>query len=81
MDKCGTWRSSYRLVLAVRTELPTEPRFNDEDLNPDGDDIEIVRSEALWDVMIVQHASEEGVFFPTGSDARSDEGEDEMDEL
>jgi hypothetical protein len=39
---------------------------------------ELVTRRSEWMSLIVQHASEEGVFFSTGSDARSDEGEDDM---
>ena len=51
MDNCGTWRSSYRLVLAYLQELDAEPQFRDQDLvNGNRGDLAEVRQEALWDV-------------------------------
>jgi hypothetical protein len=35
MDNCGTWKSSYRFVLAMIQELPHTPYFPEEDLNSD----------------------------------------------
>jgi hypothetical protein len=127
MDKCGTWKSSCRLVLGLLQELPTEPHFTDGDLKIVSDGSEVARSEAIWDVifarlaglqeygfhsgierlmwatdelngglssldwgalapelherqpewteLIVQHASDEGVFFPT-QDSKPDEEDD-----
>jgi hypothetical protein len=66
MDKCGTWRSSYRLVLALLQELPTEPHFIDEDLNESGDSVEVTRAEALWDVIFTRIAGIQEYGFHSG---------------
>jgi hypothetical protein len=55
MDHCGTWKSSYRLVLALVQELPVEPRFSEHDLNVGEEgDTEQVSKEALWDVVFAR---------------------------
>jgi hypothetical protein len=66
MDKCGTWRSSYRLVLALVKELPTEPHFTDDDLNVTGEGPEVVRSEATWDVIFTRLAGVQEYGFHAG---------------
>ena len=49
MDTCGTWRSSYRFVLALVQELPSTPQFLDGDLNTDGVAVEDeTRQDAVW---------------------------------
>lgn len=55
MDNCGTWRSSYRFVLALVQELPSTPQFPDSDLNRNGDtpDAE-TRQDAVWDVFFTR---------------------------
>lgn len=55
MDRCSTWKSSYRFVLAIVQALPDEPQFADGDLNSEGDvaDGEI-RQEAAWDVFFTR---------------------------
>lgn len=55
MDNCGTWKSSYRFVLAMIQELPSSPQFLDGDLNtdsvePNAED----REDALWDVFFTR---------------------------
>lgn len=55
MDNCGTWRSSYRLVLASIQELDAEPQFRQHDLvNGHNGDLAEVRQEALWDVVFTR---------------------------
>jgi hypothetical protein len=55
MNHCGTWKSSYRLVLALVQELPVEPRFSKDDLNVgEYGDPEQVCQEALWDVVFAR---------------------------
>jgi hypothetical protein len=55
MDHCGTWKSSYRLILALVQELSVEPRFGDLDLNLDEhEDPGPVGQEALWDVVFAR---------------------------
>lgn len=52
MDHCGTWASSYRLVLALVKEMDVEPIFSDANLVLNSDlEIEDVKNEALWDVV------------------------------
>lgn len=51
MDNCGTWKSSYRFVLAVVKDLANSPLFNNSDLNADEISInDEVREDAVWDV-------------------------------
>lgn len=56
MDNCGTWRSSYRFVLALVQELPSTPQFQDSDLiavngvSPDDN----IRQDAVWDVFFAR---------------------------
>lgn len=51
MNRCGTWKSSYRLILAVIQELDQESLFAERDLNLSEEDNESeVRFDALWDV-------------------------------
>ncbi|MFP4474844.1 MAG: hypothetical protein ACLFOY_04745 [Desulfatibacillaceae bacterium] len=77
MDTCGTWRSSYRFVLALIEELPVTPVFRDADLNADGQapDADMHR-EALWDVFFNRlsaiqeygfHAGQEALMWATDS--------------
>lgn len=75
MDHCGTWKSAYRLILALVQELPVEPRFSAHELNiEEHDDPEQVRQEALWDVVFARiggiqeygfHAGIEGLMWAT----------------
>jgi hypothetical protein len=54
MDNCGTWKSSYRFVLAMIQDLAVTPSFRDTDLNsPDVVDLE-VREDAVWDVFFTR---------------------------
>jgi hypothetical protein len=66
MDKCGTWKSSYRLVLALLRELPTEPYFTDDDLNVVDDEPAVVRPEAMWDVIFTRIAGLQEYGFHSG---------------
>lgn len=55
MDNCGSWKSSYRFVLAMMQELPTTPQFPDNDLNPDGAmSLADTRQDAVWDVFFTR---------------------------
>jgi len=54
MDHCGTWTSSYRLVLAYLQDVDSEPQFEDRDLLVNGTDVGTARNDALWDVMFVR---------------------------
>ena len=55
MNHCGTWTSSYRLVLASLQELDCTPHFERNDLAVQSTDapeeVEEVREQALWDVV------------------------------
>jgi hypothetical protein len=48
MDRCDTWKSSYRLVLASLCEIDEEPHFRKDDLRSDTGD------EALWDLVFIR---------------------------
>lgn len=52
MDNCGTWTSSYRLLLAYIQDLDSEPQFREQDLvvGDDGD-VDSAREQGLWDVV------------------------------
>ena len=55
MARCGTWVSSYRLVLALVNEFDVCPVFNKNDLRTNGNgSIEIVEEEARWDVFFAR---------------------------
>jgi hypothetical protein len=52
MNHCGTWTSSYRLVLSLIQEMDARPGFSPSDLVVrKGDDLEEIRADALWDVV------------------------------
>lgn len=52
MDQCGTWTSSYRLVLGILQEIDVKPEFSPDELVPvEGFDYEMLSAEALWDVV------------------------------
>jgi len=58
MNHCGTWVSSYRLILSLIQELCFPPTFTDGDLLlADNDDAGEVRQEAFWDVIFTRIAA------------------------
>ena len=67
MDHCGTWVSSYRLVLAMIQELAVRPCFEEEALNVDpGESLEEAGEEALWDVVFSRLAGVQEYGFHAG---------------
>jgi hypothetical protein len=54
MDRCGTWTSSYRLVLGLLQEIDVQPLFSPAALIPDGTSAEALTEQALWDVVFVR---------------------------
>ena len=54
MDNCGTWKSSYRFVLAMIQELAITPSFLDTDLNAANAIDPEVREDAVWDVFFTR---------------------------
>lgn len=67
MDRCGTWRSSYRLVLALVKELDREPLFDAESLVLRGDaDQREVEQQALWDVVFTKLSAVQEYGFHSG---------------
>ena len=55
MDHCGTWKSSYRLVLGLLQELDKTPAFDADSLVPHGDaQEEELRAQARWDVFFAK---------------------------
>jgi hypothetical protein len=55
MDRCGTWKSSYRLVLALVEEIDVQPRFDPRVLIRSGDISESeAAEEATWDVVFAR---------------------------
>ena len=77
MDHCETWRSSYRLVLALVDEIDEKPVFDARSvLIGEGDDPAAVQEEALWDVVFTRisglqeygyHSGLEGLMWATDS--------------
>lgn len=69
MDYCGTWRSSYRFVLALVQELPNTPQFQDKDLNA-GDALpdDEFRRDALWDVFFTRLSGIQEYGFHSGQE-------------
>jgi hypothetical protein len=55
MDTCETWRSSYRLVLALLYDVDTEPLFDARAVVvAEGHDLSSSKEEALWDVVFAR---------------------------
>jgi len=58
MDRCGTWKSSYRLILALLQEIDVKPHFDGRDIiSRNGDPREEIFADALWDVVFARLAS------------------------
>ena len=58
MNNCGTWTSSYRLVLALIQEFDASPQFARTDLVlREGDDESDVAHNALWEVFFTRLAA------------------------
>ena len=67
MHRCGTWKSAYRLVLAVIQELDQKPVLGQRDLYlPIGEEYEDVVSDALWDVLFCRIGSVQEYGFHAG---------------
>lgn len=55
LDHCGTWTSSYRMVLALVDEMQTAPVFDSRVLNTiSGEASAEVEAEARWDVFFAR---------------------------
>jgi hypothetical protein len=77
MDKCETWRSSYRLILALVDEIDQEPEFDAKSILADrGADGAVPKEEAIWDVVFTRisglqeygyHAGLESLMWATDS--------------
>jgi hypothetical protein len=67
MHRCDTWKSSYRLVLAVLQEIDQAPCFSQRDIymhhNEDEHDM---MTEALWDVFFCRIGSVQEYGFHAG---------------
>ena len=58
MDHCGTWTSSYRLILGLLKEVAIDPSFSPESLIPsNGAHPSDVAEDALWDVVFARLAT------------------------
>lgn len=67
MDRCGTWRSSYRLVLGLVQELDVHPRFDQESLAGfQTSSVEEGEEQALWDVVFTKLATLQEYGFHSG---------------
>lgn len=76
MDRCGTWRSSYRIVAGFLQELDKTPCFDAGSLLKPGLGEEEAAAEAIWDVVFVRlsaiqeygfHAGIESLMWATDS--------------
>lgn len=67
MNRCGSWRSSYRLVLALLQEIDIRPHFTPETdlVEHDVQSDEVVR-EALFDVVFARIAAIQEYGFHSG---------------
>jgi hypothetical protein len=55
MEHCGTWTSSYRLVLGLLEEIDETPYFTRKSLVPlPGQSEEEIKTDALWDVVFAR---------------------------
>lgn len=55
MDQCGSWTSSYRLVLGLVEEIDATPHFADRALvRSEGTSPDEAANDALWDVVLVR---------------------------
>jgi len=58
LQHCGTWVSSYRLILGMLQEIDSAAYFRRDDLViPIGVDVEGVEEEARWDVLFCRLSS------------------------
>lgn len=53
MANCNSWKSSYRLVMAVVQELSDTPHFRDEDMYSETEQIP-TKDEALWELVFIR---------------------------
>ncbi len=52
LEHCGSWKKTYRLVLALLQEIDVAPYISDAELVlNEGDDVDDVRDDALWDIV------------------------------
>ncbi len=65
MNHCGTWTSSYRLILASLQEIDCKPYFSGDGLR-EALDLEAARQEALWDVVYSRLSSLQEYGFHAG---------------
>lgn len=70
MDRCGTWRSSYRLVLGLIEELDKSPCFDLHSLvlgtEPERVEIDDAREQARWDVFFTKLGAVQEYGFHSG---------------
>jgi hypothetical protein len=57
MYRCGTWKSSYRLVLVLVDEIDVQPHFDARELVRSDGDIAAAAEEATWDVVFARLAA------------------------
>lgn len=67
MDNCGTWKSSYRFILALVNDLAHTPYFQDGDLYAGMQVIsEEIRDDAVWDVFFTKLSGVQEYGFHSG---------------
>ena len=77
MSHCGTWVSSYRLILGLIQELDIDPLFDKHSiLLLNGVDLKEAKADAIWDVVFCRlsgiqeygwHAGLEGLMWASDS--------------
>lgn len=66
MDGCGTWKSSYRLVLGLVQELDKTPAFDTDSLVARGGSVEETEAQARWDVFFAKLGAVQEYGFHSG---------------
>ena len=67
MDRCGSWQSSYRLVLALLQEVDVTPHFTESaDLVDHDDQTGEFLEDALWDVVFTRLSAIQEYGFHSG---------------
>ncbi len=67
LDKCATWKSVYRLMLALLREIPVRAQFADSDLNAEVDaPLSELHDEAAFDVLFTRIAGVQEYGFHSG---------------
>jgi hypothetical protein len=66
MDRCGHWKSSYRLVLGLVQEIDKEPVFDNESIVNEGTPTVETHEQARWDVIFAKLSAVQEYGFHAG---------------